>query len=508
MPVLHRGTVMLLLALLVAAPAAAQQVGVNSAVNTDATGTPPGARARPLAIGQQVVHNEHIVTDAGGQAQILFLDESAMTIGPGSDLTIDEFVYDPQSGSGRLAMNATRGVMRFVGGRISKLENGVTMQTPSGTIGIRGGIFLMNLQRNGTLDVVLLYGKDLTVKSGGVLQSITRPGYAVSVAGRGAAPSAPAPAPAGQLAGLLAQVSGKPGANGGATTTPTDASVAGSGVSNTISGDVNASVQQAGLNRPAAQPTVINIASLQTNLQVNNTATQSAQQQVSAGPVMYTDGFVVKVGGSDSGLQTSFTGTLSNGQLTVPAQPGIDKGGTLPLPPGQATFGPITLNANDSSQAVGSTFLTPDRSAFTAVVSDATGGFGTQNGKTTFVVGGVPTVNLPTAGVGSYSGVANGLMQNQAGAIANASGGFSGSYNFATQQGSVSFSNFGGQNFGGPVAGTGGNTYGGQLSGGGGASGAVLGKFFGGGASTTGGIFAVSGQTYNALGVYAGSQQH
>ena len=33
-------------------------------------------------IGQQVVYHEHIVTTGSGQTQILFLDESTMTMAP------------------------------------------------------------------------------------------------------------------------------------------------------------------------------------------------------------------------------------------------------------------------------------------------------------------------------------------------------------------------------------------------------------------------------------------
>ena len=107
------------------APLAQQRVGVSGAVNPDATGTPPGATPRRLVIGQDVVFNERFTTGPLGQTQLLFLDESAMTIGPNSDLTIDQFVYDPKSGTGKLAMSATRGLMRYVGGKLSKdIERG------------------------------------------------------------------------------------------------------------------------------------------------------------------------------------------------------------------------------------------------------------------------------------------------------------------------------------------------------------------------------------------------
>jgi len=188
----------LALASVLMGPAAAQQrVGVNSAVNPDASGTPPGAATRQLMIGQEVVYHEHVVTTGAGQTQILFLDESAMTIAPNSDLTIDEFVYNPDSGKGDLAVSVTSGVLRFVGGKLSKNENAVTMTTPTGTLSIRGGVFMMDLERAdqrqaGRLDVIFLYGKSLTVTgTDGVSQTITRPGFGVSIAGPGAPPTPP-----------------------------------------------------------------------------------------------------------------------------------------------------------------------------------------------------------------------------------------------------------------------------------------------------------------------------
>jgi hypothetical protein len=138
-------------------------------------------------IGQEVVRNERIVTGPTGQTQILLLDESAITVGPNSTLTLDEFVYDPSSGAGHLDMSATDGIVRFVGGKVSKGKNAVALRTPTAVLGVRGGIFLMRLV-HGTLEVVFLYGDALTVTGNNVTQTITRPGFAVTVTGPGATP--------------------------------------------------------------------------------------------------------------------------------------------------------------------------------------------------------------------------------------------------------------------------------------------------------------------------------
>src|SRR5437868_3003490 len=175
-------------------------------------------------------------------------------------MVIDQFVYDPSSGTGKLAASLTRGVFRYVGGRLSKHDDAVTLQTPSATIGIRGGVVLVDLPPGGGLDVIFAYGRAVTVTgANGVAQTLTRPGFEVTVSGPGTVPSRPAPAPQGQTGALLAQLDGRPGNTGGARTVPTDSTVAKSGISARVSGDFAASVQAADEAQPSASvPTDVN----------------------------------------------------------------------------------------------------------------------------------------------------------------------------------------------------------------------------------------------------------
>jgi len=99
----RRGFAGLLLTVGTSALAGAREaVGVNSAGQSPGDRGTAGAPPRRLVIGQDVIFNEHITTAETGQTQLLFLDESSMSIGPNSDLTIDQFVYDPKSGTGKL----------------------------------------------------------------------------------------------------------------------------------------------------------------------------------------------------------------------------------------------------------------------------------------------------------------------------------------------------------------------------------------------------------------------
>ena len=156
--------------------AAATQVGVTSAVLPAARGTPPASDARVLQVGLDMQVNERVQTDAGGKAHLLFLDGSALSIGPNSDLTLDEFVYDPDKRTGKIAMSATKGVFRLVGGQISK-GTPVTLKTPAATIGVRGGIAIIEVGQQ--VSAKFLFGSEMTVAGAGLTTRVGRPGSEV-----------------------------------------------------------------------------------------------------------------------------------------------------------------------------------------------------------------------------------------------------------------------------------------------------------------------------------------
>ena len=507
---------------------AQERVGVNSAVNPDATGAPPGSPARRLVIGQPVVFNERITTNAVGQTQVLFLDESAMTIGPNSDITVDQFVYDPNAGVGKLALSATRGVMRFVGGKLSKQEDPVTLRSPVATIAIRGGVFLFDLQANGQADVVFLFGKQLSVTGlNGATQTLIRPGFGVTVAGAGASPSAPYRVPPQMLAQLQGRLDGRAGGNGGASRVPTNETVASSSVSSTISGDVSASVAQATAQtdaQQATQPQAVNVNNLQTNLEINTVQAQgnlqgnsSAIGKFAGGPanfstsgvntggagvlISYTNNsqfFVTNQGSSTSYPVTNATlGT--NGVMSASVS---IASGQFPLASGNAAVGPPSATST-VGQLNGNTFLAPDSSFFYAELTTPGG-----PGQVGYLFGGLPTVNLPTTGQGSYSGSVIGSVLNN-GASYVATGAFTNNYNFGTNSGNFAVNNFdNNRSFSGSVNGSSGG-YSGQVAGSN-LTGSVRGAFYGNAASATGGTFSVTQQgnslPYAATGVFGGHQ--
>lgn len=167
--------------------AQAEKVGVAAAVKPEATSRPPGGEVATLRIGKSVVYNERIDTSGSGQVQVLLLDGSTFTVGPGSSLVIDKFVYDPASGKGALVATFSKGALRFVGGKLSKDAPGVVVKTPAGALTVRGGIFSAKVGGANSALFGFIFGDSLTLKRGGKLYSTRLAGNVIAVASGGVA---------------------------------------------------------------------------------------------------------------------------------------------------------------------------------------------------------------------------------------------------------------------------------------------------------------------------------
>ena len=106
------------------------RIGTANSVKPDASGSISGT----LSAGSSVHENETIKTGSSGQAGLRFNDQSNLNVGPSSQVRLDKFVYDSNKGSGTVAIEATRGAFRFA----SQGKGEIKINTPSGTLGIRG----------------------------------------------------------------------------------------------------------------------------------------------------------------------------------------------------------------------------------------------------------------------------------------------------------------------------------------------------------------------------------
>jgi hypothetical protein len=95
--VLRRGTlfaISLAIGVAVCEAALAQTVGRTISVKPGVFRNTAGT-ALSLGVGAPVVADDLLNTDAQGRTNLRFLDQSTLDIGPGSDVKIDRFVYNP-----------------------------------------------------------------------------------------------------------------------------------------------------------------------------------------------------------------------------------------------------------------------------------------------------------------------------------------------------------------------------------------------------------------------------
>ena len=198
-------------ALLLASSVYAADIGAIAAVNRDVQGTRPAEQPRRLVLNEKLIQNERVTTTAESGGQVLFLDQTTLTLTPNSDIILDKYVFDPASDKGELAVTMLKGAMRMVGGRITK-SSAATIRTPSATIGIRGGIGNITVNEDGSTEYMHIAGFSATITSTSNQSiTITREGGMAEVG-----------APAGGVQAFVSEVTGATGGGAGTGTTVVD----------------------------------------------------------------------------------------------------------------------------------------------------------------------------------------------------------------------------------------------------------------------------------------------
>ena len=110
-----------------------------------------------LSNGSKIFFGDTIISKSKSNAQILFLDQTVLTLGEETELTIDEFVYDPNSQDGSFVSTVKTGTVKFITGQISKKNpDNLEVKVPAGTLGARGTEFVVLSESNNESTVVLL----------------------------------------------------------------------------------------------------------------------------------------------------------------------------------------------------------------------------------------------------------------------------------------------------------------------------------------------------------------
>lgn len=97
--------------------------------------------------GAELFQHDILKTGADATISVVFKDDTMVSVGPESELLIDEFHFSPAEGKLSFIARLLKGSSAYVSGIIGKLSpQSVRFETPVANIGIRGTKFAVRLE--------------------------------------------------------------------------------------------------------------------------------------------------------------------------------------------------------------------------------------------------------------------------------------------------------------------------------------------------------------------------
>jgi len=131
--------------------AQSEAIGTVKTVNGEAWITTTGQRVKAQA-GTALFLGSQLKTAKNASMGVTFKDNTLMSFGPDTELTVDEYLFAPNEGKLKLGARIDKGSLNYVSGIIAKLRpDAVNVKTPTGTIGVRGTQFLVKVEDTTTV---------------------------------------------------------------------------------------------------------------------------------------------------------------------------------------------------------------------------------------------------------------------------------------------------------------------------------------------------------------------
>lgn len=104
-----------------------------------------GAQAQPAAVGMRLQTLDVVKTGADGSVGINMSDNSLLSLGPNSTLSLDRYEFDSTTNQGAFDASLRNGSLAVVSGRIAKQSpEAVSVRTPYAVLGVRGTEFVVS----------------------------------------------------------------------------------------------------------------------------------------------------------------------------------------------------------------------------------------------------------------------------------------------------------------------------------------------------------------------------
>ena len=139
-----------LIAILVSGPAMAEQSAELIGHIQNMMGTVSiqrGDTTLPGATGEALYRSDLIRTGKPGSVGIVLTDDTTISLGSGSELSLKDYAFDPKEGKFALAMRMIKGTFSYISGQIAKLApDAAKLETPDATIAVRGTKLLVQVK--------------------------------------------------------------------------------------------------------------------------------------------------------------------------------------------------------------------------------------------------------------------------------------------------------------------------------------------------------------------------
>src|SRR6266568_1960585 len=106
-----------------------------------------GVDTTPLREGMHLLLNDFLQTAADGGVGVILQDGTRISLGPNTELRIDQFVYQPVEGKFGLVLRLGRGILAYISGKIAQFSpQSAIVEMPVGVLGLRGTHFAVSIE--------------------------------------------------------------------------------------------------------------------------------------------------------------------------------------------------------------------------------------------------------------------------------------------------------------------------------------------------------------------------
>jgi hypothetical protein len=145
----HRAAGWLLIALMISGLAQASEVAGMVKTSKGPVSVERGSHKLPAPVGTTIFVDDKLRTGADGAVGVTLRDNTLLSAGPNSLITVDKFAFDTTTQAGAVSIGIRKGTLAVASGKIAKqTPESVDFHTPTSVLGVRGTEFVVEVGGN------------------------------------------------------------------------------------------------------------------------------------------------------------------------------------------------------------------------------------------------------------------------------------------------------------------------------------------------------------------------